>query len=59
MPKPSKDLKPLLDSVQKAIASIDANNAAAAKTELKKAFDEYRAICFSARAVSAEGDDNT
>jgi hypothetical protein len=34
MPKPSKELKPLLDSVQKAMESIDANNLPAAKAEL-------------------------
>jgi hypothetical protein len=58
MPKPSKELKPLLDSVQKAMDSIDANNLPAAKAELKKVYDEYKAICFSAKAVSAQGDDN-
>jgi hypothetical protein len=58
MPKPSKPLKPLLDSVQKAMDSIDSNNAPAAKAELKKALDEYKAICFSVRMVSAEEDDD-
>jgi hypothetical protein len=57
MPKPTKPLKPLLDSVQKAMDSIDANNSPAAKAELKKALDEYRAICFSVRMVSAPDDD--
>jgi hypothetical protein len=58
MPNPDKQLKPLLDSVQKAMDSIDANNAPAAKAELKKALDEYRAICFSVRMVSAQEDDD-
>jgi hypothetical protein len=58
MPKPSKELKPLLDSVQKAMDSMDANNVPAAKAELKKALTEYKAICFSARMVSMEGDDD-
>jgi hypothetical protein len=57
MPKPSKELKPLLDSVQKAMESIDANNLPAAKAELKKTLDEYRAICFSVRMVSAQDDE--
>jgi hypothetical protein len=58
MPKPSKELKPLLDSVQKALDSIDANNAPAAKAELKKALAEYKTICFSVRMDSTqEGDD--
>ena len=60
MPKPTKKLKPLLDSVQKAMDSIDANNLPAAKAELKKTLDEYKAICFSVRMVAAEpGDDDT
>lgn len=58
MPKPNKELKPLLDSVQKAMDSIDANNPTAAKAELKKTLDEYRAICFSVRMVSAQEDDD-
>jgi hypothetical protein len=60
MPKPTKKLKPLLDSVQKAMESMDSNNLPAAKAELKKTLDEYRAICFSVRMVAAEeGDDDT
>lgn len=58
MPKPTKKLKPLLDSVQKAMDSIDANNVSAAKAELKKTLDEYRAICFSVRMVASEEDDD-
>jgi hypothetical protein len=56
MPKPTKKLKPLLDSLQKAMDSIDSNNLPAAKAELKKTIDEYKAICFSVRMV--EGDDD-
>ena len=58
MPKPSKELKPLLDSVQKALDSIDANNTPAATAEPKKALAEYKAICFSVRMVSAQEDDD-
>jgi hypothetical protein len=58
MPNPSKKLKPLLDSVQKAMESIDANNLPAAKAELKKTLDEYKAICFSVRMVATQEDDD-
>jgi hypothetical protein len=58
MPKPEKKLKPLLDSVQKAMDAIDSNNAAAAKAELKKSLDEYKAICFSVRMVTSTDPDD-
>jgi hypothetical protein len=58
MPNPEKKLKPLLDSVKKAMESIDSNNPTAAKAELKKTLDEYKAICFSVRMVSTEEPDD-
>ena len=57
MPKPKK-LKPLLDSLQKAMDSIDSNNLPAAKAELKKTLDEYKAICFSVRMVDSQEPDD-
>lgn len=57
MPKPKK-LKPLLDSLQKAMDSIDSNNLPAAKAELKKTLDEYKAICFSVRMVESQEPDD-
>ena len=59
MPKPKEEpLKPLMDSVKKAIDALKQNQLDTEAQELEQVFTKYNALCFRARAVADSTSDD-